>query len=981
MSLSETSFHSKIKSKLVNMIITMSNNKLKEEESNLILNYLKNLKLNSKEELTVQLKKIHQNVHENHDQINQFYMLYSKYSSVEVDKGLVSSNKLDFNVLNKKRIDFRKENQGFHRGELSGIRLGDEKNTNEINCNTTNVNSIINQNNFYSISLISNTQSCIQSDSNLNKNINNTSITHNLNSIISSEKNKEEIEIDDVDIDIEISNDPIPFLADISSKNTTSNQTDNFKLITKQEGSLHISAINQSEQAKGRRELKEHHQRLLLESLPDELKSNAVYQKTLLNQIKDVSYSASYEQLEWKFEDSIKKFQSNFISNSELREKRKELPIFKLRDELLNELKKNNVLIVIGETGSGKTTQITQYLYETGYCRYGKIGCTQPRRVAAMSVAKRVAEEFGCKLGDEVGYSIRFEDCSNEKTIIKYMTDGMLLREALIDNYFSSYSVIMLDEAHERTINTDILFGLLKIALQKRNDLKVIITSATLDADKFSQFFDNAKIFRIPGRTYHVDIFYTKEPETDYFEAALEAVIKIHIQEPIGDILLFLTGQEEIDSAVQILTERMKSIKNKVKFDLLILPVYSSLPSEMQTKIFEIPKEGIRKCVIATNIAEASLTIDGIYYVIDPGFSKIKAYNPKTGMDSLVVVPICKSSAIQRAGRAGRTGPGKCYRLYTLEAYNTEMRETAVPEIQRTNLANTVLLLKAMGINDLIKFNFMDAPSTQALVAAMEQLYYLGSLDDDGLLTKLGKKMSEFPLDPQLSKMLLASCDLGCSQEVIIIISMLSVQNIFYRPRDKQQQADNKRSKFHYKDGDHLTLLNVYNLWKKNQKSSNWCYENFIQYRGLKKASDVEKQLLNLMDRFKLPILSCGNNLSKVRKSITAGFFTHVARRDNTEGYRTLLDNQTVFIHPSSSLFNSPPEWVVYHELVLTSKEYMRDLCTIDPRWLIDVSQKFFKINSGDILSRRKMNEKLEPLYNKYEDPNAWRLSKRRYGK
>ena len=372
------------------------------------------------------------------------------------------------------------------------------------------------------------------------------------------------------------------------------------------------------------------------------------------------------------------------------------------------------------------------------------------------------------------------------------------------------------------------------------------------------------------------------------------------------------------------------------------------------------------------------MTIDGIYYVCDPGFAKIKAYNPKIGMDSLVVAPISQSSAMQRAGRAGRTGPGKCYRLYTLESYKNEMLPTTVPEIQRTNLANTVLLLKAMGINDLINFDFMDPPPVQTLIAAMEQLFNLGALDEEGLLTKLGRRMAEFPLEPQLSKMLLTSVDLSCSDEIITIVSMLSVQNIFYRPRDKQGLADQKRAKFYHPDGDHLTLLNVYEMWKSNKCSNPWCYDNFIQSRALRKALDIRKQLIAIMERYKLEVRICNKDYAKIRKSITSGFFAHVARKDPKEGYKTLVDNQTIYIHPSSALFNKAPEWVVYHELVLTSKEYMREVCAIDPKWLVEVAPRFFKYCDANILSKRKRNEKLDPLHNKYEDPNAWRLSKRR---
>merc|ERR1719453_196710 len=300
---------------------------------------------------------------------------------------------------------------------------------------------------------------------------------------------------------------------------------------------------------------------------------------------------------------------------------------------------------------------------------------------------------------------------------------------------------------------------------------------------------------------------------------------------------------------------------------LLVLPVYSALPSELQTKIFEPAPPGARKCIVATNIAEASLTIDGIYYVVDPGFVKQKAYNAKVGMDSLIVVPISQASARQRAGRAGRTGPGKAYRLYTEAAYRNEMLPTSVPEIQRTNLGNTVLQMKAMGVNDLLNFDFMDAPPVQTLVAAMESLYALSALDDEGLLTRLGRRMAEFPLEPPLSKILIQSVELGCSDEVLTITAMLSVQNIWYRPKEKQAQADSKRSKFFQAEGEHLTMLAVYQAWANTKFSNPWCYENFIQSRTMRRAQDVRKQLLAIMDRYKLEISSCGKNFTKVRKA------------------------------------------------------------------------------------------------------------------
>lgn len=395
------------------------------------------------------------------------------------------------------------------------------------------------------------------------------------------------------------------------------------------------------------------------------------------------------------------------------------------------------------------------------------------------------------------------------------------------------------------------MYKLIKSAetIKRRPDLKVIVTSATLDAEKFSKYFFNAPIFTIPGRTYPVETLYTQEPESDYMDAALITVMQIHLSEPPGDILLFLTGQEEIDTACEILYERMKALGPQVP-ELLILPIYSALPSDIQSRVFDPTPPGVRKCVIATNVAETSLTIDGIYYVIDPGFVKQNAYDPRLGMDSLVVTPISQAQAKQRAGRAGRTGPGKCFRLYTNAAYQNEMLPSTIPDIQRTNLAHTILMLKAMGINDLINFDFMDPPPTQTMLTALEQLYALSALDDEGLLTRLGRKMADFPMEPPLAKMLIASVDLGCSEEILSIVAMLSVQNVFYRPKEKQGQADSKKAKFHQPEGDHLTLLTVYNGWKASQFSNAWCHTNFIQSRSIRRAQDVRKQLLGIMDRY-----------------------------------------------------------------------------------------------------------------------------------
>lgn len=645
---------------------------------------------------------------------------------------------------------------------------------------------------------------------------------------------------------------------------------------------------------------------------------------------------------------------------SSIEDTRKSLPIYTFRDGLLDAISQYQVLIIVGETGSGKTTQIPQYLHEAGYTKDGmKVGCTQPRRVAAMSVAARVAEEMGVKVGNEVGYSIRFEDATSDKTVLKYMTDGMLLREFLTEPDLGAYSALMIDEAHERTLHTDILFGLVKDIARFRPELKLLISSATMDAQKFAKYFDDAPIFNIPGRRYPVDIHYTPQPEANYLAAAVTTIFQIHITQPRGDILVFLTGQEEIEAAELNLQETARKLGSKVP-EMIICPIYANLPSELQSKIFEPTPPKARKVVLATNIAETSLTIDGIVYVIDPGFVKENVYNARTGMESLVVTPCSRASANQRSGRAGRVAPGKCFRLYTKFAFHNELDDSTMPEIQRTNLNSVVLLLKSLGINDLMEFDFMDAPPAETLIRALENLYALGALNDKGALTKLGRQMAEFPTDPMLARSILAADKHGCVEEVLSIIAMLGESaSLFYRPKDKRLLADSARARFTIKEGgDHFSLLNIWNQWVDSDFSYVWARENFLQQRSLTRARDVRDQLAKLCDRVEVTITTVGtNDLVPVQKSLTAGFFPNAARlQRGGDSYRTVKNGMTTYLHPSSTLFEVNPKWLIFYELVLTSREYMRGNLPIQPEWLAEAAPHYHKKKDLEALGTdRKM--------------------------
>jgi len=668
-----------------------------------------------------------------------------------------------------------------------------------------------------------------------------------------------------------------------------------------------------------------------------------------------------------KFADHMKVDQeggkTDFSKKKTLKQQREFLPVYAVRQQLLQLIRDNSVIIVVGETGSGKTTQLTQYLHEDGYTKYGMIGCTQPRRVAAMSVAKRVSDEIGTELGDDVGYSIRFEDCTSDKTQIKYMTDGILLRESLREPDLDMYSAIIMDEAHERSLNTDVLFGLLRSVVARRRDMKLIVTSATMDSAKFADFFGNVPTFKIPGRTFPVEVMYSKNTVEDYVDAAVKQAIQVHLTADEGDMLIFMPGQEDIEVTCDTIKERLDEVDDAP--GLAVLPIYSQLPSDLQAKIFQKAPDGLRKCVVATNIAETSLTLDGIMYVIDCGYCKMKVFNPRIGMDALQIFPVSQANSNQRSGRAGRTGPGQCYRLYTERQYREELLVQTVPEIQRTNLANVVLLLKSLGVENLLQFHFMDPPPEENILNSMYQLWILGALDNTGQLTNMGRKMVEFPLDPSLSKMLIISEEMRCSLDILIIVSMLSVPSIFFRPKGREEDSDAAREKFQVPESDHLTYLHVYQQWKANGYSAQWCGDHFVHIKAMRKVREVRAQLKEIMESQKMELVSCGTDWDVVRKCICAAFFHQAAKLKGIGEYVNARNGMPANLHPTSALFGMgfTADYVVYHELIMTTKEYMHTATAVDGYWLAELGPMFFSVKVKGAMTSETRKEALSHLH------------------
>ncbi|RNF13429.1 putative DEAH-box RNA helicase [Trypanosoma conorhini] len=615
--------------------------------------------------------------------------------------------------------------------------------------------------------------------------------------------------------------------------------------------------------------------------------------------------------VEEKTEEQIQQERTEALQDRHhrLQEQRRTLPIYHARDEIIELIRKNSVLIIVGETGSGKTTQLLQYLYEENFCdtlscpteRNGDVGkgekaesvgeerrliCTQPRRIAAISVAERVAQEMNTRCGSIVGYKVRFDDRSGPLTRLLFVTDGMMLKELVGDPELLTVSAIMVDEAHERSLNTDILLGLLKDISRRNKQLKVIVASATINADKFSSFFDGAPIFTVKGRTFPVDVSYLTEPMADYVKASAESVLLLHATKPLpGDILVFLPGQDDIESCAAAIREGITNSGGQLR-PLMVLPIYSSLPPREQRRIYEVPPPNTRKVVVATNIAETSITIDGVVYVVDCGLCKQNYYNYKAMVEELRVLPISQASAMQRTGRAGRTQKGECYRLYTAYTFRNELPQETAPEILRSCMSSVVLQLKALGIDNLLQFEFIDAPSTASLERALDHLYLLGGMKPDGRLTLSGRRMAEFPLDPSLSKCILRANSLGCLRHVCIAVAMLTLDSVFVASRDAKERASMASARdvlFSAGNGDVMGYVRLMEEWMRAGPSmQEFCQSNSINVKSLLQARDVLDQILKTCERigFDLPRGEEDTPLSMepFTKALLSGFFMNVAK-------------------------------------------------------------------------------------------------------
>ncbi|WEW58002.1 Salivary acidic proline-rich phosphoprotein 1/2 [Emydomyces testavorans] len=707
-------------------------------------------------------------------------------------------------------------------------------------------------------------------------------------------------------------------------------------------------------------------------------------------------------------------------------EVRKKLPIFAYADEIRQHLRRTDIMLLVGETGSGKSTQVPQFLVDEDWCCAktvkiqspsaaagkrkkaevgGCVAITQPRRVAAVSLARRVAEEMGTLLGNsspasKVGYSVRFDTSTSPSTKIKFLTDGMLLQEMLSDPWLTKYSVVVVDEVHERGVNVDLLLGFLRNLVSGTKEgrggvpLKVVVMSATADMESLLAFFkegldgkslagdvlqkatDDAAIdgeiraqkiavdrcmepavCHIKGRMFPVTTIYSPEPVPDFVDAALKTIFQIHYKEALpGDILVFLTGQETVESLEYMVNDYAHAMDPALP-KVLVVPLFAALPQAAQQRVFLPAPPRTRKVILATNIAETSVTVPGVRYVVDCGKAKMKQFRARLGLDSLLVKPISKSAATQRKGRAGREAPGQCYRLYTENDY-LALQETNTPEILRCDLSQAILTMKARGVDDIVSFPFLTPPPREAIEKALLQLFNIQALEDTGKVSIIGRQIAKLPLTAPLGRVLLAAADNGqnCLQDVIDIISCLSVENIFLSTisDEKKEEAEKARRDLYRREGDHLTMLAAVRAYSaENSDRKAWAERHMVSHRAMQAVMDVRKQLITQCKQAKLfeikqdangekqnftsPPMSDIYDVISILKSFLTGFACNTARLFPDGSYKTIVGNQTVAIHPSSVLFGRKVEAIMYNEYVFTNRSYARGVSAVQMNWIGEV--------------------------------------------
>ena len=624
------------------------------------------------------------------------------------------------------------------------------------------------------------------------------------------------------------------------------------------------------------------------------------------------------------------------------------LPVSQRKAEIQKLLSEHQVIVVAGETGSGKTTQLPKMCLELGFGNLGMIGHTQPRRIAARSVAARIAEELETELGGLVGYKVRFNDQISDDTQIKLMTDGILLAEIQNDRFLNQYSCLIIDEAHERSLNNDFILGYLKQLLPRRRDLKLIITSATIDVERFSKHFNNAPIIEVSGRTYPVEVRYrpvVEEDDQDQLQGILNAVDELQA-EGRGDILIFLNGEREIrDTAEALQKQNLKHTE--------ILPLFARLSAQEQNKIFH--PSGLNRIVLATNVAETSLTVPGIKYVIDPGTARISRYSYRTKVQRLPIEPISQASANQRKGRCGRVSEGICIRLYSKEDFNSRPEFTD-PEILRTNLASVILQMTALSLDDIEAFPFVDAPDKRHIQDGIKLLKELGAfetiqtkLGEKRRLTTIGRQLAQLPVDPRLAKMLLSAVDFGSVYEVMIIVSALSIQDPRERPTEKQQASDEKHRRFADKKSDFLAFLNLWNYVQEQQKAltknqfRRQCQKDFLNYLRIREWQDIYQQIRLAVREMGLPINSEKAEYQQIHTALLSGLLSHIGLKEAEKQQYLGARNAHFAIFPNSVLFKKQPKWVMAAELVETSKLWGRMVAEIEPEWIEPLAEHLIK--------------------------------------